>query len=151
MIYLFELPQLQASLDCSVHDGMYRLPVQPKQSCCSRHAGACLHYFNCHAFEQKRKARMLVGPGSRYCQDSASFALRARKRGVYRCRELHCVQVSPRALWSQVCLRTIAFALRTFRHCTTISCRIGIEMGVLNMGCFRDGGRIVDRIDKTKV
>jgi len=56
---------------------------------------------------------MFVGPRSGYRQNSASFALRARKRGVNRCRELHGVQVSPRALWSQVCLRTIAFALRT--------------------------------------
>ena len=77
VIYLFELPQLQASLDCAVHDGMYRLPVQPKQGCCSRHVGACLNHFNCHAFEQKRKPRMFVGPRSGYRQDSASFALRA--------------------------------------------------------------------------
>jgi hypothetical protein len=70
-----------------------------------------LNHFNCHTLEKKLKPGMFVGPRSGYRQDSASFALRARKRGVNRCRELHGVQVSPRALWSQVCLRTIAFAL----------------------------------------
>ena len=89
---------------------MNRLPIKTQQRRSGRKTGAGLDHFNGHALKQKCKSRVLIGPRHEHRQDAAFFAFGAWDRRMNRSGELHRVQMSPRALRSQIGLRTIALA-----------------------------------------
>jgi hypothetical protein len=78
--------------------------------------------------------------------------MEANEKTIYHHIECECPEMQVTVvIQTEIAMQLDVAMHKNLRRCTTISCRIGIEMRVLNMGCFRNGGRIIGRIDKSKV